>query len=186
MKVQVVSFSGRNKGNCSSLMNLIRDHYSNENVSTINVRDLIIHECSGCEYECMENVCPFIKDDLFSLFEITKEFDYLIWLVPMYCGNPSSLYFKVNERSQCYWMKDEKYYNHFASKLFIIGIGNGEVVSTFKNVLSLPFECQDINKHVMILSPHDYKLNSIVDLLVDVISVKNQILKFIPTIPSKK
>lgn len=97
----------------------------------------------------------------------------------MYCGNPSSLYFKLNERSQDFWMHNESYYDEFLSKLFIIGIGNINKGNPFKQIFELAYYCSTVQSHILILESHKYGLNSIKDYLIDNQIVREQVDKFL-------
>lgn len=177
-RINILSFSARKTGNCFSLVNYIINKSLNAKAEYISISDLDIHECSSCSYECMNGECIY-NDDAYSYFESTKEVDKIIWLVPMYCGNPSSLYFKLNERSQDFWMRNEAYYDEFLNKLFIIGIGNMDEENPFKQIFEQLFSCSTVPSHILILETQKYGLNSIRDCLLDNKTVKKQVKKFL-------
>lgn len=85
----IISFSGRANGNCDRIASFI----STPNDKVVCFHELNIHPCSDCEYECFDGKCKYRDDDVFALYESMLSYDKVILIVPMYCGNPSSLYF---------------------------------------------------------------------------------------------
>ena len=81
----VISFSGRENGNCDN----ISEYIAFKGDSIIYFRNLNIHDCSGCEYECFKGCCKYRKDDIYNLYESMLNYDKIFLIVPMYCGNPS-------------------------------------------------------------------------------------------------
>ena len=96
-KYDIISFSGRENGNCDS----ISEYIASKDDSIIYFRNLNVHECSRCKYECFKGRCKYRQDDIYNLYESMLSYDKIFFIVPMYCGNPSSLYFKFNEISLC-------------------------------------------------------------------------------------
>ena len=111
----IISFSGRANGNCDDILRYIADI----NDTTISFRDLNVHECSSCSYECMYDVCKYRCDDIYNFYKSVSNYYKVFLIVPIYCGNPSSLYFKFTERSQDFFMHNEDY-ELLLSKLYII------------------------------------------------------------------
>lgn len=180
-KISIASFSARKKGNCSSLADYIISKSLNYQVECIAIKDLNIHECKNCNYECMSKKCIYRQDDAYMYLRSTKKADKVIWLVPMYCGNPSSLYFKLNERSQDFWMSNESYYDEFLNKLFIIGIGNVGMANPFRQIFELMYHDSEVSYegHILILGTQKYSLNSIKDFLIARTGVKEEVDKFL-------
>ena len=114
----IISFSGREKGNCDN----ISEYIASEGDVIIHFRNLDVHACSDCKYECFEGECKYHKDDIYNLYERMLSYDKVFLIVPMYCGNPASLYFKFNERCQEFFMQNEDSYETIVSKLYIIGV----------------------------------------------------------------
>ena len=102
----IISFSGRENGNCDS----ISEYIASKDDSIIYFRNLNVHECSRCKYECFKGRCKYRQDDIYNLYESMLSYDKIFFIVPMYCGNPSSLYFKFNERCQDFFMHNEDSY----------------------------------------------------------------------------
>lgn len=85
----------------------------------------------------------------------------------MYGGNPSSLYFIFNERSQDYFMHNENY-EDIISKMFYIGIyGSKEEYPYFLKHFETLYDAKECDKHILGIERHKYslKLNeSIMDI----------------------
>ena len=65
-------------------------------------------------------------NDIYQLIDASLKFKSIVLLVPMYCSNPSSLYFVFNERMQDYFSKNSDKWDAFASKTKIIAIFGSE------------------------------------------------------------
>lgn len=171
----IISFSGRENGNCDG----ISEYIASKGDTIIHLRNLNIHDCSGCKYECFNGHCKYRKDDIYNLYESMLSYDKVFLIVPMYCGNPSSLYYKFNERCQDFFMHNEDSYETIVSKLYIIGIyGDRAKTPDFIPCLSKWFECTQINNHVLGIERHRFSQN-IADNILDVGEVKNMITCFI-------
>lgn len=114
----LISFSGREGGNCDQIL----DYISTPEDVKKYFRIMNIHSCSHCQYECFSQDCKYHDDDIYALFESMLDYEKVILVVPMYCGNPSSLYFIFNERCQDFFMRNEEKYGDIISRLYIIGI----------------------------------------------------------------
>ena len=114
----LISFSGREGGNCDQVL----DYISTPEDVKKYFRIMNIHSCSHCQYECFSQDCKYHDDDIYALFESMLDYEKVILVVPMYCGNPSSLYFIFNERCQDFFMRNEEKYGDIISRLYIIGI----------------------------------------------------------------
>ena len=149
----IISFSGRTKGNCDR----VADFISNPNDEIIYFRDKSIHGCSNCEYECLYSKCKYREDDIYGIYDSMLGFDKVVLIVPMYCGNPSSLYFIFNERCQDYFMHNEDKYGDILSRLYIIGIyGNRESTPDFIPCFEKWFECSEYENRVLGIERHKY------------------------------
>lgn len=116
-----ISFSARNIGNCYDVA-----HYKmNDKDRYIAFKDLAYHSCSKCSYECLSKKCKYRDDDIYNLIDASIKFKNIILLVPMYCSNPSSLYFIFSERMQDFFNNSNKW-NTFLKKLKIIAIFGSE------------------------------------------------------------
>lgn len=169
----ILSFSARENGNCDSIAKYIQK----DNDTIVYVRNMNILGCSNCNYECMSNICKFRDDDCYELYNSLNMYDKVFWIVPMYCGNPSSLYFKFTERCQDYFMHNENY-NELQNKLYIIGVyGSKEESPYFLSIFNQWFECEEISNHILGIERHKYnqKLN---DSILDVEEIREKILCF--------
>lgn len=123
MKTCIVSFSGRKNGNCGGIAKELCGLYGNES-KVYDFSSIKITPCTGCGYECFEagEKCPYFKDSVFEIYDNISNSDLTYFIVPNYCDYPCSLFFAFNERSQCYFQKQEsrliKYLS--ARKKFIV------------------------------------------------------------------
>lgn len=113
----IISFSGRTNGNCDK----IAKYLSSEADRIIYFRDMNIHSCCNCSYECFDGECKYRSDDIYGLYSDMCKYDKVILIAPMYCSNPASLYFIFHERSQDYFMNNDEY-EEIIKRLYIIGI----------------------------------------------------------------
>ena len=148
-----ISFSGRAKGNCDSIAEFI----SNAEDEIIYLRDRNIHGCSNCEYECFNAYCKYREDDIYGIYDSMTNYDKVVLIVPMYCGNPSSLYYIFNERCQDYFTHNEEKYEDIISRLYIIGIyGKRESTPEFIPCFEKWFECSEYKNRVLGIERHKY------------------------------
>ena len=117
-----ISFSARDFGNCYD----VAHHKMNERDRYVAFKDLSYHSCSKCNYECFTKKCKYRNDDIYKLIDASLKFKNIVLLVPMYCSNPSSLYFVFNERMQDYFSKNSDKWDAFVSKIKIIAIFGSE------------------------------------------------------------
>lgn len=105
-------------------------------------------------------------------------YDKVILIVPMYCGNPSSLYFIFNERCQDFFTHNDTY-NEIVERLYIIGVyGRRETASDFVPCLEKWFDGSTYENRVLGLERHLYgqKLN---DNILEIEDVKMKIEEFL-------
>ncbi len=150
----IVSFSGRRDGNCD----MIAKYISLKDDLILYMREICIQPCADCNYECMSGKCKYHGDGVYSLFEQFNIADKIFFIVPMYCGNPSALYFILNERSQGYFMQNENQWNNMVEKLYIIGVyGSAEEYPVFLRSFALQYSFADVEKHILGFERHKYK-----------------------------
>lgn len=170
-----ISFSSRENGNCDCIAQFL----SSEHDKIVYFRNKNFHLCSNCDYECFNQSCKYRNDDLYEIFEKMQEYQKIIFIVPMYCGNPSSLYFAFNERSQDYFAHNEDKYNDLIKKLFIIGIyGDKEKSPDFLPCLEKWFDGSKYSNHVLGIERHKFNLK-LKDSILDIDAVRNEINEFI-------
>lgn len=171
----IVSFSGRRDGNCDK----IAKYVSLKDDLILYMREICTQPCADCDYECMSNQCKYYGDGIHSLFEQFHIADKIYFIVPMYCGNPSALYFILNERSQGYFMQNEAQYENMVEKLYIIGVyGSAEEYPIFLKFFAWQYGFTNMEKHVLGLERHKYnqRMNG---FLLDEDDVKLKIDEFI-------
>ena len=166
----MISFSGRENGNCDQIAKFA----ASQEDRVICFRELNIHPCSGCNYECFGEECKYRDDDIFDLYGQMIDYDKVILVVPMYCGNPSSLYFIFNERCQDYFMHNETY-DEIVKRLYIIGIyGKAETTPDYIPSLEKWFSDTPYHSRVLGIERHLYD-QKIKDQILDVEEVKTRI-----------
>ena len=170
-----VSFSARETGNCAQIIDFIKAPHD----KVIYYKDLNIHGCSNCDYECFKTQCRYRDDDVYSLYNSFQNYERVILLVPLYCGNPSSLYFSFNERAQDFFMHHENEYISFAERLFIIGVyGSKEGSPDFIKHFEKWFEGTPYLHHVLGIERHLYQ-QTMRDSVTDIESVKMVLREFV-------
>lgn len=171
----IISFSGRAKGNCDSIAEFI----ANPGDEIIYFRDKEIHGCSNCQYECFAGECKYREDDIYGIYESMLKVDKVIWIVPMYCGNPSSLYFIFQERCQDFFMNYEDKYEDILSRLYIIGVyGKQENSPDFIPCLEKWFAGLPYENRVLGIERHKYN-QKLMDSVLAVEDVKAELKKFL-------
>ena len=157
-----VSFSARSNGNSENIIK-----YMMSDLDTfISFKDLFINPCNKCNYECMSiNKCKYRHDDIYSLLDTSIKYNKIVFVIPMYCGNPSSLYFTLMERMQDYFSNNEINYSSFINKLHIIGIYGSNEESPFfipliSSILNDMNKCLPIQRHKYEIKMSDSVMNN--------------------------
>lgn len=170
----IVSFSGRIGGNCDTISNFI----SHKEDCIFYMRDISTQPCAHCSYECFSGVCKYRDDGIYSLLEKIINAEKVFFIVPMYCGNPSALFFILNERCQDFFMHNGVDYEGFVEKLYIIGVyGNRVDQPDFERLFAKIYGFSEPKKHILGLERHKYghKIN---DFLLDEDEVKERVNRF--------
>lgn len=168
-----ISFSGRNNGNCFD----IASHLMKKNDKYIAFKDISYNPCSNCEYQCFKGICKYRNDDIYKLIQSSLTYKNLVLLVPMYCSNPSSLYFTFLERMQDYFNNNSDKWNIFIKKLKIIAIFGSEK----ETPLFIPTLLQLVdgnNNQILKIERHKYNLK-INDKVIENNELLNKIDSFI-------
>lgn len=169
-----VSFSGRKDGNCDRIAKYI----SGEGDLVLFMREISTQPCADCGYECMSGRCRYRDDGIYSFFDKISAVDRIFYIVPMYCGNPSALYFILNERCQDYFMHHESQYEKILEKLYIIGVyGSSEDSPDFLDSFARQYGFQNPGKHILGLERHRYH-QKMGDFLLDIEEVKARLDAF--------
>ena len=170
-----ISFSARSNGNSENIINYMMNDFD----TLISFKDLFINPCNKCNYECMTiNKCKYRYDDIYNLLNNSIMYDKIIFVVPMYCGNPSSLYFTLMERMQDYFNNNEKNYTLFVNKLHIIGIYGSNEESPFfipliSSILDNIDKCLPIQRHKYEIKMNDSVIkNKYILSLIDNYKIK--------------
>ena len=180
-KQLLISFSARKNGNSDEIANYL----ATEEDDILYFRDLNIHNCSNCDYECFDNSCKYRNDDIYNLLDEISNYQKVVLIVPMYCGNPASLYFVFNERCQDYFMHNEDKYENLVKRLFFIGIyGDSKKSHDFIPCFEKWFEGTRYTNHVLGIERHKYNLK-LKDSILEVDELKTMIEEFIKPTKAK-
>ncbi|HCT90528.1 MAG TPA: hypothetical protein DF613_03965 [Lachnospiraceae bacterium] len=164
----IVSFSGRCGGNCDAIAKYI----SSGDDCLLFMRELSTQPCANCSYECMSGPCKYRDDGTYAFFEKLSLADKIFFIIPMYCGNPSALYFIMNERCQDYFMQNQSQYENITKKLYIIAVyGNADEYPDFLNLFARQYDFKNAKEHILGLERHKYK-QKMKDFLLDAEDVK--------------
>lgn len=170
----IVSFSARKSGNCADIARLIAAPEDR----IIHYASLGAHACANCGYECFGGTCPYQADDANALYRAMAQAEQIILLVPMYGGNPSSLYFAFCERGQGFFT-DEAAWDAFVRRLYIIGIyGSAAETPDFVPCLEKWFAGSGHGGRVLGLERHVYG-QKMQDSLLDVPDVRRKLTAFL-------
>lgn len=173
--VLYVSFSARDNGNSVD----VAKHLMTENDRLILFKDIFYNPCAKCNYECFDSFCKYHHDDIYDLFKCMTKYKKIILIVPMYCSNPSSLYFIFNERSQDYFMHNEDEYENIIKRLYIIGIyGDAQKSPNFISCLEKWFNGSKYSNHIFGIERHKYNLK-LKDSILNVQEIKKTISEFL-------
>ena len=171
---RIITFSGRQDGNCDQVARYI----AGENDQILHARDLDLHGCTNCGYECFHGPCRYREDAVYETYNTMPNYDKVILIVPMYCGNPSSLYFAFHERCQDYFMHNDNY-EEIIGRLYIIGIyGSSEETPDFIPCLEKWFSGSPYTGRVLGIERHRYG-QKMEDWVLDVEEVREQIRNFL-------
>lgn len=170
----IISFSGRKDGNCDQIAGFI----AGPEDRIIYFRDQEIHSCTHCEYQCFDGECKYRGDDVYGIYKMMPGYEKVILVVPMYCGNPSSLYFIFNERGQDFFAHNEDIYEGIISGLYIIGIyGSRDQSPDFIPCLEKWFQCSKYEDHVLGIERHKFG-QKMQDSILEVPKVREAVHKF--------
>ena len=170
----IITFSGRPGGNCDRLA----QHIAENGDKVIHFRDVDRHSCSHCDYECFRGPCKYRQDGIYQIYDSLRDYDKVILIVPMYCGNPPSLYFIFNERCQDYFMHNDTY-EEIIRRLFIIGIyGSRKETPDFISGFEKWFAGSPYIGHVLGIERHEYG-QKMGDCILDVEEVRQQVERFL-------
>lgn len=127
MRILILNFSSRLEGNCHRLARVVAEQLP-YGAEIVDFRDLEIHTCGRCTYECFRgSLCPRADDGLPGIYERIAAADKTIWILPNYCGYPCANFFAFNERGCGYFAGREDRLSRFLDvpKQFIV-VSNSE------------------------------------------------------------
>ena len=166
-----VSFSARNNGNSIDIAN----HLMKDEDRIILFKDIFYNPCSKCNYECFKGVCKYHHDDIYELIDTMNKYNKIVFIVPMYSSNPSSLYFILSERMQEYFNHNEKKWKSFVNKLHVVCVygSDNETPYFTKTFINLGISEENILK----IERHKYNLK-MQDKIIDNMNFMKQIKEF--------
>ncbi len=171
----IISFSARENGNSDNIAKYI----SRDEDKIVYFRTINAHSCKNCDYECFNDYCKYHNDEIYNLYVEMINYEKVVLIVPMYCGNPSSLYFAFSERCQDYFIHNEENYKEIQKRLFIIGIyGDEESEPDFVPCLEKWFKGSKYSNHVLGIERHKYNLK-LKDSILNIEELKGIISEFI-------
>lgn len=177
MNTLIITFSGRNGiGNCLSIANYIKnlDHQAH---TIIDFKDLHVHPCSQCNYDCFSSDTCLFEDDMDQLYSLMLDHSKIILVTPIYNSFAPSLYLKFKERLQGFIKRET--YSQFESipKQYIV-IGNKcSGANAFINWL---LEVEHLaTDQVLLLESTVVKMSSIREHLVEHPFIQNEISYFL-------
>lgn len=138
MKLTIISFSGREGGNCNAIARQIEKQFESEEVHIYCFSQLSLTPCGKCQYECFNERlnCLFVEDKTYEMYDSITNSDLAIFIVPNYCDYPNANYFTFNERSQCYFQGHEELLEQYerVSKKFVVvsNTGKDNFISAFQ------------------------------------------------------
>ncbi len=170
----IISFSARPDGNCGR----IASHIAQTGDEIVHFAGLHARGCSSCACECFDGECPHREDGVYALYQRMTSADRVFLLVPMYGGNPSSLYFAFCERGQDFFL-DEETWKEVLRRLYIIGVYGSETETPdFLPCLNKWFAGTACTGRVLGLERHLYG-QKMGDCLLDKAEVREMIDRFI-------
>ncbi len=170
----LIGFSGRRGGNCDQ----IAEYAAAEGDRIVYFRDMKAHPCSGCDYECFSGACRYRPDGVYDLYEAMHGCEKVVLIVPMYCGNPSSLYFIFNERGQDYFSHSDVW-DDIVKRLYVIGVyGSARITPGFVPCLGKWFEGTPYKNRVLGVERHRNG-QRIGDRVLDVEEFRREIKAFL-------
>ncbi len=174
MKACIISFSGRENGNCNSIGKML--HQQIEDSIFYDFSKFILNPCGNCHLECFEQKqCPFIQDDTYSIYNSILQCDIAYFIVPNYCDYPCANFFIFNERSCCVFQHHpellEKYLK--IKKKFIV------ISNTDQKNFQQAFLYHSDTPDILFLSAKKYNKISIHGDLLESDRVVKEIMDFI-------
>ena len=187
MKILGINFSARTNGNCGKSLQFCLDIYKKGNHETtlINLSEEIVEPCGNCNYNCFHADC--IKVDNFNeIYSSMLRADIILFAIPTYCGNLSSSYFILSERSQGFYNHSDHNEDDILKKINLIIVGNpssGGDMSLHESLYS--FNNRNYFPEALLLSSTEYSRRSILGDLVEENEIRNRLTRFSDKVISK-
>lgn len=160
MKIKILIFSAREKGNSYKIANIISSNFINQgknNVVNITyVPSILKGNCSNCSLECLQTpACCKNKLDLNDLYSSIVNSDLVIYLIPNYCGLPNSNFVSFYEKENIFFKQDKSNYEKYLNvrKKFIFLTNSN--INLFKQIAHL-VDRNISDKDILIFSSSKY------------------------------
>ncbi len=179
MKIIIVNFSGREKGNCFEISQVVAGFHSADEVKCYNFCSLEVYPCGKCNYECFgrQSACPYQDDGVYKIYDDLTYSDFVYYVVPNYCDYPNANYFLFNERSQCYFQHRQELLNRYLAvpKKFIVvsNTGRDNFTQAFLYQVS-----EGVTPEILFLSARNYQKVSIAGDLMSSDEARRDVEKF--------
>ena len=173
-KKVLISFSGRNTGNCARIAAFLSEQM--EGAQSFRFSDFQIEPCGNCSCECLKgSVCP--KNDMeTALMNAVCSSDEAWFIVPNYCGFPCANLYIYNERSVGYFGGDRQRMEQYMAvpKRFVL-IGNGSQ-ENFRRAFEQ--HTNEVPK-ILQLQSREFQVSSIAGNLLNQPEVQNRLIQFL-------
>ena len=162
-----INFSGW-EDDCEDVVKYLM--YSKDKL--IYFKNINYNNCSNCNYECFYSQCKYRFDDVYNLIDSIKTYSKVVFIVPMYYGNASSLYYIFNERMQDYFNSNQNKWDEFINKLHFILICNSDkknpyYINCFKSLV-------DNETQILKLDCHKYNMSDKIDSNKSLVTILDQ------------
>ena len=176
----VISFSGRDGGNCSAIAQVLLKALSGqETAKYYDFSTLSVTPCGRCGYECFQarERCPYFDDPIFAMYNAIVHSPTAYFIVPNYCDYPCANFFIFNERSQCYFQGHPELLDQYEAvrKKFIVVSNTGQDQFT----AAFQYHTGDAPPDILFLSARQFGKISIHGGLMDSPEARDAVLHFI-------
>lgn len=181
-RICVINFSSRANGNCNRIADYVVA-YLKSNISSCQIRKLdfsaaCCHSCGNCNYECFDNICDYIGDDIYEMYRSLLSAELVISVIPIYSGLPCSNYFVMSERIQGAFVDQEfDEFDNLKNKYIVIGNTGTQITKDIIAQNNENIHDQDF----LFIQSNDVGERSIKGNLIEFDYFKKQINRFLKT-----
>ena len=174
--IVILTFSGRNEGNCANISNYLMDYHKRTSIRNYTIHNLT--PCGNCNYECLKpsQTCPELSAEYTEVMDSVCSSDLVYFVVPNYCGFPCSAYFTFNERSVGYFnMSRSRLEQYLSVKKRFIVVSNTESAAFESAMQQQTAEVPEI----LYLKTSKYGKRSIAGDLMDSTDARDDLKRFL-------